>query len=82
MISISSANLLLHLQGLLAGTPLMLESFPKEFRHYVNVGALVAWTTIIALISPIAYAVRNFSWHVLQLTYALCGVWSIIQWWY
>ena len=78
----SSANFLLHLKGLLAGTPLILESVPKEYRHYINAGTLVSWTTIIALMSPIAYAMRNYSWHVLQLTYALCDVWSIIQWWY
>ncbi|XP_060574449.1 organic anion transporter 3-like isoform X2 [Ruditapes philippinarum] len=69
-------------QGLLAGTTLSLETLPAEIRHYCEVLALLCWTSSICLMSPIAYALRNFPWKYLQITYAMCSAWSIFQWWF
>ncbi|XP_053381641.1 solute carrier family 22 member 6-A-like [Mercenaria mercenaria] len=68
-------------QGLLAGTTLSLETLPAEIRHYCEVLALLFWTSFMCLVSPIAYALRDFPWKYLQLTYAMCSAWSIFQWW-
>ena len=70
------------LQGLLAGSTLALETLTKDIRHYAAVGAFLFWTSIISLMAPIAYVLRNCSWQYLQMAYALCSAWSIIQWWY
>ncbi|XP_053381640.1 organic cation transporter-like protein [Mercenaria mercenaria] len=68
-------------QGLLAGTTLSLETFPTEIRHYCAVWALLFWTSVTALMSPIAYALRDYPWKYIQITYAMCSAWSILQWW-
>ncbi|XP_053380295.1 solute carrier family 22 member 13-like [Mercenaria mercenaria] len=68
-------------QGLLAGTTLCLESVPTEIRHYCAVLGLLSWTSFCALMSPIAYAFRDYPWKYLQITYAMCSSWSILQWW-
>lgn len=69
-----------HKQGLLlSGVTQYVETLPMEWRFCAEVIGLVAWTTGIVMLTPLAYIMQTFSWRYLQLLLALFSVYSLVE---
>uniref|UniRef100_K1R4W8 Organic cation transporter protein n=1 Tax=Magallana gigas TaxID=29159 RepID=K1R4W8_MAGGI len=66
---------------LLSGVTQYVETLPMEWRFCAEVIGLVAWTTGIVMLTPLAYIMQTFSWRYLQLLLALFSVYSLVEYW-
>lgn len=66
---------------LLSGVTQYVETLPMEWRFCAEVIGLVAWTTGIVMLTPLAYIMQTFSWRYLQLLLALLSVYSLVEYW-
>lgn len=66
---------------LLSSVTLCVETLPMEWRFLAEVTGVVAWTTGLVMLTPLAYIMQTFSWRYLQLLLALLSVYSLVEYW-